>query len=79
MTDAFSEEYTIIVTADHGGHDRTHGTDMPEDMLIPVMIQGEGFPENTKLENVNIKDFAPTIAKLLETEPDAEWEGKSLI
>ena len=79
VTNAFSEEYTVIVTADHGGHDRTHGTDMPEDMLIPVMIQGEGFGKNQTLQNVNIKDLAPTIAKLLGTEPHAEWEGKSLI
>ena len=76
---AFSDEYTIIVTADHGGHDRIHGNDIPEDMLIPVFIEGENFAENNKLENVNIKDLAPTIVKLLGIEPDADWEGKSLI
>ena len=32
-----------------------------------------------ELENVNIMDLAPTVAKLLGTQPDPEWEGKSLI
>ncbi|MBQ7792660.1 MAG: alkaline phosphatase family protein, partial [Clostridia bacterium] len=79
VTDAFSDEYTVIVTADHGGHDRSHGTDMPEDMTIPVFFMGERFPENKTIENVSILDLAPTIATLLGAEPDAEWEGKSLI
>ena len=32
------EDYAVIITADHGGHDRTHGTEMAEDLLIPIMI-----------------------------------------
>jgi len=28
----------MIVTSDHGGHDRTHGTEMPEDMTIPWLL-----------------------------------------
>lgn len=73
------DEYTFIITADHGGHDRTHGTEMPEDMVIPVIIRGKDFEKGKELENVNIMDLAPTIAKLLGTQPDPEWEGKSLI
>ena len=38
-----SEEYTVIVTADHGGHDRGHGSDMPEDMTIPMFFIGKPF------------------------------------
>lgn len=26
LTESFMDEYTIIITADHGGHDRTHGS-----------------------------------------------------
>lgn len=73
------EEYTVMVTADHGGHDRTHGEAIPEDMLIPVTIHGPGFPRGKKLEKFDIRDFAPTIARLLDCEPDEEWEGISLI
>ena len=76
---AFGEEYTILVTADHGGHDRTHGTTMPEDMTIPMFFQGKAFTPGKALEQVNIKDLAPTVAKLLDVEADPEWEGKSLV
>ena len=34
------EETTVIVTSDHGGHERTHGTEMDEDMTIPWVIAG---------------------------------------
>lgn len=72
------DEYTYIITADHGGHDRTHGSDMPEDMTIPVVINGEGF-EGALPEDTTIMDLAPTIVKLLGVSPDEEWEGKSLL
>lgn len=73
------EEYTVIFLADHGGHDRIHGTSAPEDMTIPVMIRGRDFPAGSKLENVSIMDIAPTMARLLGVSADREWEGKSLL
>lgn len=76
---ALPEDYTVIVTADHGGHDRSHGSDMKEDMTIPVIIKGKDFAPNTVLDDVNIMDIAPTITAVLGIEPDSEWEGKSLL
>lgn len=73
------EEYTVVVTADHGGHDRSHGTDMPEDMTIPMFFCGEDFKKNTELTNVSILDIAPTIADVMGVAAPREWEGKSLI
>ncbi len=73
------EEYTVIVLADHGGHDRIHGTPAAEDMTIPVMIRGKDFPAGSKLENVSIMDIAPTVARLLGVSPDHDWEGKCLL
>lgn len=73
------EDYTVFITADHGGHDRTHGTDMPEDMTIPLMIKGPDLEPGRELKNANIKDIAPTIAQLLGALPEEEWEGKSLL
>ena len=72
------EEYAVIILADHGGHDRIHGTEAPEDMTIPVMLRGTPFAAGTVLENVSILDIAPTVAKLLDVMPDREWEGKCL-
>jgi phosphopentomutase len=73
------DDYTFIITADHGGHDRTHGTDRPEDMTIPMIILGAAADRIGSLKNANIKDIAPTITTILGVEPDPEWEGKSLI
>ena len=77
--DAVGEEYCAIITSDHGGHDRTHGTLMDEDMTIPIFLLGKPFTPGAVLENVSIKDIAPTVVKLLGATPAPEWEGKSLI
>lgn len=79
VIDSLPDDYTVFITADHGGHERNHGTDMKEDMTIPLIVIGDGFKENNIIENVNIKDIAPTITNLLGINPDKEWEGKSLI
>lgn len=77
--EAVGDEYTIIVTADHGGHDRGHGSDSPEDMTIPMFFIGDRFEVGKKLENVSIMDIAPTIADIMSVVPAPEWEGKSLV
>ena len=79
VVEALPEDYTVIITADHGGHDRIHGTDMPEDMTIPVILYGADFAPGEVLEDVSIKDLAPTIAELLDTEPAEEWVGRNLL
>ena len=79
LMDALGDEYTYIITSDHGGHDRTHGTDSDEDMLIPVIINGKDFPAGSEIGEANIIDIAPTIVKLIDVAPDEDWEGKSLI
>ncbi len=75
---ALPEGYTLITTADHGGHDRGHGSNMPEDMTIPICFYGPAFAADTEIKNVSIKDIAPTIAKLLGVPNAKEWEGKAL-
>jgi predicted AlkP superfamily pyrophosphatase or phosphodiesterase len=69
---------TVMVTSDHGGHDQTHGTPSPEDMTIPFMVVGKGISKG-QLENVNITDIAPTIAKRLELKAPKEWMGRALL
>lgn len=74
---AIPKDYTVIITADHGGHDRTHGTELPEDMTIPMIAIGQTFSPGGSLPDPSLKDLAPTICDLLGVEPDEEWEGKS--
>lgn len=33
--------YLIIVTSDHGGHDRLHGTSHPDDFRVPLIIASD--------------------------------------
>ncbi|MBQ8143693.1 MAG: alkaline phosphatase family protein [Butyricicoccus sp.] len=73
------ENYTVIVTADHGGHDRTHGEDIPEDMTTPVTVHGKLFPAGKELDCCDIRDLAPTIVDILGLQPDEEWEGTSIL
>ncbi len=71
--------YSLIILADHGGHERSHGTTLPEDMTIPVCAFGPEFlPGHEFAGEVSIKDVAPTVAKLLGVKPPREWEGRPL-
>lgn len=79
VVNAVKEDYTVIITADHGGHDRIHGTDMPEDMTIPLICHGSLFAPGEIAREVTIKDIAPTVVKIIGAEPAEEWEGSSLI
>lgn len=80
IMEEFGDEYTVLVTSDHGGHDRVHGTDMPEDMVIPLFCRGEGFtPGETLGENISLLDIAPTIAKIMGVSTEPEWEGRALL
>ena len=77
VIEEFGDEYSIIITADHGGHDRDHGEDIPEDMTIPQFYIGRRFTPGKQLENLSILDTAPTIADLMGLRCPPEWEGKS--
>jgi len=52
----------------------------PKPCTVPfTALQGEAFAPGKELENVSLKDIAPTIAKLLDAEAPEEWEGRSLV
>lgn len=72
-------EYTVIITADHGGHDRSHGSDLEEDMTIPMIFYGPEFAKNKELSGISILDIAPTIADIFGISKAKEWEGKSIL
>ena len=73
------DEYTVIVTADHGGHDRIHGTELSEDMTIPMFFVGPDFVPGKKLSGIGLLDIAPTIADIMGIPVPSEWEGKSVV
>lgn len=73
------DRYTIIIMADHGGHDRTHGSTRPEDMTIPFFFYGPMFEAGKEIAGVSLLDIAPTIADIMGVEPEGDWEGRSVL
>jgi predicted AlkP superfamily pyrophosphatase or phosphodiesterase len=79
VVDALPPEARIIVQSDHGGHDRGHGTDMPEDMTIPWLAAGPGVRQGHRIAApVSLLDTAPTVAHMLGVRPRHEWEGRAV-
>ena len=79
IIEKFGDEYSVIIMADHGGHDRSHGSDLAEDMTIPLFFIGDEFTKANEVSGLSILDIAPTIAKVMGFEPEPEWEGKSIV
>jgi arylsulfatase A-like enzyme len=72
--------FSVIVTADHGGHEYGHGTDDPRDVNIPWIAWGRGVAAGplTDIQIATI-DTAPTVLWLLGvTEPEA-WDGTPVV
>ena len=78
ILDHVGEDYTVIVTADHGGHDRAHGSEMKEDMISPMFFIGPDFEPGKKLNGISLLELAPTIADIIGIPAAREWEGRSL-
>lgn len=77
--DAFGPgNFTVVVTADHGGHNRSHGGDDPRDMTIPWIAWGKGIASGTAPTDVKTTDTAATVLWLLGIpRPDA-WSSKAV-
>lgn len=80
VLDALPPEATVIIHADHGGHERMHGTEHPEDMTIPWIIGGAGVRRGHRIQQqVTLLDTAPTIAHLLGIPCPTDWEGAVVV
>lgn len=73
---ALPQSAHILVQADHGGHERTHGTEMPEDMNIPWIIAGPAIKVGYEIQGeVSLLNSAPSMAHLLGLSSHRDWEG----
>ena len=68
-------ETLIIVTADHGGHETSHGSSLPEDMTIPWIDSGPGIRPGPLSTTVHTMDTAATAAFALGLEAPSDWDG----
>lgn len=77
LLDGLPADSTILLLSDHGGHERSHGTDSAEDMTIPWIISGPGIQRNYEITTpVSLLDTAPTLARVLGFVPHRDWEGR---
>lgn len=71
-----AKDSVIIISADHGGHERGHSKGTPEDMHIPWIAWGKGVKKGFKITApVGTCDTAATALWLLGIEPVAPLEG----
>ncbi|MGH7800670.1 MAG: ectonucleotide pyrophosphatase/phosphodiesterase [Thermodesulfobacteriota bacterium] len=69
----------IVITADHGGHGKDHGSSNPHDMTIPWIAFGKGVMKGHKIrEKVFIYDTAPTVLFALGMETPPLWDGQPI-
>ena len=72
-------EYSVIVTADHGGHGRDHGSDDPRDVTIPWIAWGKGVtPGELRDARVRTMDTASTVVWLLGVPEPTDWAGQPI-
>jgi predicted AlkP superfamily pyrophosphatase or phosphodiesterase len=75
-----ADSTVILTSADHGGHDKTHGLNIPDDMIIPWVAWGKGVKANTTISApVTTYDTAATALWLLDVPLPAEFDGKPVV
>jgi arylsulfatase A-like enzyme len=71
--------YSVIVSADHGGHAKGHGTDDPRDITIPWIAWGKGVRPDHLSVSIQTMDTASTVLWLLGLPEPTDWHGTPVI
>lgn len=79
VIDEHGDEYSVIITSDHGGVGTDHGGDSPEERTIPVFFVGTPFEKGRVLDSFSIMDIAPTVTKIMDVPGQDCWLGKAVI
>jgi arylsulfatase A-like enzyme len=72
--------FSLIVTADHGGHGTGHGSDDPRDVTIPWIAWGQGVKQGVITQaSVKTMDTAATVLWLLGITGPPDWAGQPVV
>jgi predicted AlkP superfamily pyrophosphatase or phosphodiesterase len=75
-----SGNFSLIVTADHGGHGTNHGSDDSRDITIPWIAWGQGVKQGVLPHStVRTTDTAATVLWLLAVDQPADWAGQAVV
>ena len=67
----------IVITSDHGGHDKTHGQPMMADLETPLFLFGPGIKPGEINGPVMQYDVAAILADYLKLNRPSGWRGKT--
>jgi hypothetical protein len=71
--------FSLILTADHGGHGTNHGSSDPRDVTIPWIAWGQGVKQGVlESSSVRTMDTASTVLWLLGLTEPADWTGEAV-
>jgi predicted AlkP superfamily pyrophosphatase or phosphodiesterase len=74
------DQSVLIVTADHGGHGKTHGRKIPDDMLIPWIAWGKEVKKNFMITGaVTTYDTAATALWVLGVRVPEAFDGQPVM
>ncbi len=65
----FRDDYLLIITSDHSGHQKIHGTSHPEDQKLPFILISDSLPLNQfQGASFQVTDLKTILDGLLDTE-----------
>jgi predicted AlkP superfamily pyrophosphatase or phosphodiesterase len=75
-----AKDTLVIMTADHGGKGKSHGSPTMDELEIPWVLHGPGVAAGHEIkEAVNTYDLAATIAWVFGLKAPSCWIGKPII
>ncbi len=76
----YLESTLLIVTSDHGGVDKAHGGDSPEERHVPWLAVGPGVPSGLTLtDDIMMYDTAATALYALNIPIPDGWDGRPVL
>jgi len=70
------DESLLVLLSDHGGHEKSHGTDYPDCMTIFWACRGPGVVQEGNVVEMNIMDTAPVVARALGLTCPTGWDAQ---